>query len=114
MEAHSVPIARMSLRTPTAVSSGLSRSAWLASCLFFSCLLRLAVLVVLRDEGPEVVGLFLGLDAGECHLGAGDLGLRVLDVVEELILVPGDAGILVGVGIGIIRRGAGLAAVEPV
>jgi hypothetical protein len=29
----------------------------------------------------------------------------------ELGLVPGDAGILVGVGVGKIRRGAGLAAV---
>src|SRR5438132_8846213 len=76
--------------------------------------LRLAVFVVLRDESPEVVRLFLVLDADEYHLGAGDLRLGVLDVVEELVLVPGDAGILVGVGIGKIRRGAGLAAVEPV
>src|ERR1700730_9386686 len=77
-------------------------------------LLRLAVLIEGRDVGPEVVGLLLVLDAGQDHLGAGDLSPGVLDVLEELFLVPGDAGILVGVGIGIIRRGAGLAAVEPV
>src|ERR1700716_3681516 len=74
----------------------------------------LSVLVVLRNEGPEIVDLFLVLDAGERHLGAGNLRLRVLDVVLELSLVPGDAGILVGVRIGIMRRGTGLAAVEPV
>src|SRR6202011_1322508 len=76
--------------------------------------LCLAVLVELRNIGPEVVDLFLVLDAGKRHLGAGDLRLGVLDVFLELRLVPGDARILVGVGVGIIRRGAGLAAVEPV
>src|SRR5204862_3486046 len=79
-----------------------------------SCSLRLAVLVVLRDVGPEVARLFLVLYAGEHHLGAGDFCLGVLDVVEELILAPGDAGILVGVGIGIALDRAGLAAVEAV
>jgi hypothetical protein len=39
---------------------------------------------------------------------------RVLDVVLELGLVPSDAGILIGVRIGKIRRGAGVAAVESV
>src|ERR1700693_3062002 len=77
-------------------------------------LLRLAVLVVLRDVGPEIAGFLLVLDAGERHLGSGNLRLRVLDVVLEFGLVPGDAGILVGVGVIVIRRGAGLAAVEPV
>ena len=67
----------------------------------------------IREVGPEVVGLLLVLDAGEHHLGAGDLRLRVLDVFEELILVPGDAGILVGLGIGIPFDGAGLTAVDP-
>src|SRR4051812_5170071 len=76
--------------------------------------LDLAVLVELRDVGPEIVDLVFALDAGERHLGAGNLGLRVLDVFLELGLVPGDAGILVGVRIGVALRGAGLAAVEPV
>src|SRR6478672_3993670 len=77
-------------------------------------LLGLSVLVVLLNERPEIVDLFLVLDTGERHLGAGNLRLRVLDVVLELSLVPGDAGILVGVRIGIIRRGTGLAAVQSV
>jgi hypothetical protein len=38
-------------------------------------LLRLAVLVEGGDVGPEVLRLRLVLDAGERHLGAGDLGL---------------------------------------
>src|SRR5215510_16484540 len=74
----------------------------------------LAVLVVLRKVRPEVVGLFLVLDAGEHHLGAGDFCLGILDVLKEDVLVPGDAGILVGVGIGIALDAAGLAAVEAV
>src|SRR4051794_28441373 len=77
-------------------------------------LLRLAVLVVLRNERPEIVDLFLVLDAGKRHLRAGNLGLRVLDVFLELSLAPGDAGILVGVGVGIALDRAGLAAVQPV
>src|SRR5450432_774470 len=77
-------------------------------------LLRLAVLVVLRDERPEIVDFLVFLDAGEGHLGAGNLGLGIPDVFLELGLVPGDAGILVGIRVAVIRRGAGLAAVEPV
>src|SRR3979490_2883870 len=69
-------------------------------------LLRLAVLVVLREERPEIVGFLLVLDAGEGHLGAGNLRLRILDVVLEFGLAPGDAGILVGVGVGITVGGA--------
>src|ERR1035441_2253793 len=79
-----------------------------------SPLLGLAVLVVLRDIRPEIVDLFLVLDAGEGHLGAGNLRLRILDVFLELGLVPGDAGVLVGVRVVIVRGGAGLAAVAPV
>src|SRR3974390_1193823 len=79
-----------------------------------SLALDLAVLVELRNEGPEIVDLFLVLDPRKDHLGARNLRLRVLDVFLELGLVPGDAGILVGVGIIIVGRGAGLAAVDPV
>ena len=77
-------------------------------------LLRLAVLVVLREERPEVAGFLLVLDPGEHHFGAGDLGLGILDVVLEGGFIPGDAGILVGLGIGIALRGAGFAAFQPV
>lgn len=44
--------------------------------------------VQVRDQ---VLDLLLVLDAGEGHLGARDLGLRVLDVIAEGRLVPGDA-----------------------
>jgi len=45
--------------------------------------LDLAVLVELRKIGPEVVDFLFVLDTGERHLGAGDLGLRILDVFLE-------------------------------
>src|SRR5450756_482824 len=77
-------------------------------------LLGLAVLVVLRDERPDIIDFLVFLDAGEGHLGAGNLGLGIPDVFLELGLVPGDAGILVGVRIGITLSRAGLAAVDPV
>src|SRR5438445_11540862 len=96
------------------IASSLSLLAMTMSGYMPAQLLRLAVLVELRDVGPEVARLFLVLDAGEDNLGAGDLRLGILDVVEELILAPGDAGILVGVGIGIALDGAGLAAIEAV
>src|ERR1700733_6795258 len=76
--------------------------------------LDLAVRVVLRHVGPEVVDLFLVLDAGKEHLGTRHLGLRVLDVFLEVGLIPGDAGVLVGFGVIIVRRTARLAPVEPV
>src|SRR6266852_2100760 len=76
--------------------------------------LDLSILVVLREKRPEIVDFLLVLDAGERHLGAGNLRLRILDVFLELRLVPGDAGILVGIGIGIAVGGAGLAAVQSV
>src|ERR1700738_5321332 len=77
-------------------------------------LFRFSVLVVLRKERPEIVDFLLVLDAGEYHFGARNLRLRVLDVFLELALIPGDAGILVGVGVGIALGGAGLAAVQSV
>src|ERR1700682_6749851 len=72
-------------------------------------LLGLSVFVVLPEKRPEVAGFFPVLDAGEYHLGTGNLRFGVLDVVLELGLVPGDAGILVGIRVGITRRRAGVA-----
>src|ERR1700761_4115768 len=89
------------MREPRSLSAGSGR-------------LDLTVLVVLRHERPEIVDLLFVLDAGEGHLGARNLGFGILDVLLELGLVPGDAGVLVGVRVGVIRRGSGLAAVEPV
>src|SRR5258706_16054856 len=77
-------------------------------------LLGLSVLVVLLKKRPEIAGFLLVLDSGEYHLGTGNLRPGVLDVVLELGLVPGDAGILVGIRVGITLRRAGVAALEPV
>src|ERR1700761_8875211 len=77
-------------------------------------LLGFSILTELRDVGPEIVDLFLVLDTGEGHLGAGNLRPRILDVFLELGLIPGDARILVGIGVIVIRHSTGLAAVEPV
>src|ERR1700722_19577561 len=75
-------------------------------------LLDATVGVELADIGPQVVDLLLVLDAGEDHLGAWHLGPRILDVVFEFRLVPDDAGILVGVGIGKIGDAAGMPAID--
>src|SRR5579872_6494273 len=77
-------------------------------------LFHLAVFVELRNVSPEVVGFRVVLDAGKHHLGAGDFRPRVLDVFLEGGGVPGDAGVLVGIGVIVVRRGTRLAAVEPV
>src|SRR3984957_19311229 len=77
-------------------------------------LLDAAVGGELADISPQVGDLLLVLDAGEDHLGAGHLGPRVLDVVLEFRLVPDDAGILVGVGIGKIGDAAGMPAIDAV
>src|SRR4029077_18241923 len=71
-------------------------------------------LVELRDVGPEVAPLLLVLDAWENHLGAWDFGSRVRNVFEEHVLAPGDAGVLVGIRVAVIRGGTGFAAVDPV
>ena len=58
--------------------------------------------------GPQVADLLLILDADERHFGVWDFGPGILDVFLEGRLTPDDAGILVGVGIAVIRDGAGL------
>ncbi len=67
-----------------------------------------------ETKRPQIVDLVFALDAGEGHLGSRDLRSRILDVFLELGLVPGDAGILVGVRIAVAFDRAGLAAVQPV
>ncbi len=44
-----------------------------------------------KQERTLTVALRLLLDAGEDHLGAGDVLLGVQEVLEESSLVPGDA-----------------------
>src|SRR5471030_1856618 len=77
-------------------------------------LLHLSVGAELFEIGPKISGFLLILDAGEDHFGAGDLGAWILDVFQERCVIPGDAGILVGVGIVEIGRRAGTAAIDTV
>lgn len=64
-----------------------------------------------RNEVVSVLGL---LQATEGHLGAGDVLLGVLEVVEEGLVVPLDTLLLVGVGVGVALDGTTLAAEEAV
>lgn len=66
------------------------------------------------DIRNQVVAVLLLLQAAKGHLGAGDVLLGVLEVLEQGLLLPGDAGLLVGVGVGVALGGAGLAAEEAV
>ncbi len=68
----------------------------------------------LLEIGEQVVDLVLVLDAGEDHLGAGDLRLRVLDVLLERRLVPGDARVLVRLGVVVALDRAGVPADQAV
>lgn len=69
---------------------------------------------LLVEEGDEVVAVLGLLETTEGHLGAGDVLLGVLKVLEEGVLLPGDALLLVGVGVGVALDLAGLAAEEAV
>ena len=64
---------------------------------------------LLLKEGDEVVAILGLLETTESHLGAGDVLLGVLEVLEEGVLVPGDALLLVGVGVGVALDLTGLA-----
>jgi hypothetical protein len=68
----------------------------------------------LLEVGNQVIPVLLLLQATEGHLGAGNVLLGVLEVGEEGLLVPGDALLLVGVGVGVALDGTGLAAEETV
>lgn len=83
------------------------------------------------QPGDQVVPVLALLQATESHLGAWNVFLGVLEVVElsrvslypfrlctfktyQGILVPCDAGLLVGIGVGEAFNGAGLSAKEAV
>lgn len=62
----------------------------------------------------QVISVCRLLETTEGHLGAGEVLLGVLKVVEEGLVLPGDAGLLVGVGVGVAINGTALAAEEAV
>lgn len=67
-----------------------------------------------RNLRNQVVPVLALLEAAKGHLGAGDVLLGVLEVLEQRLLLPGDALALVGVGVGVAVDGARLAAEQPV
>ena len=69
---------------------------------------------LLLEEGDEVVAVLGLLETTESHLGARDVLLGVLEVLEERVLVPGDALLLVGIGVRVAIDLTGLAAEEAV
>merc|ERR1712046_33137 len=71
---------------------------------------RLAHGLEVCDEVLPLVGL---LDASEGHLGALDVLLGVLEVLEEDFVGPGDARLLIGARVGEAIHLARLASEEP-
>src|SRR5579863_8633447 len=63
-----------------------------------------AVGAELLEIGDDVVDVGLRGEPGERHLGAGDLAARVLEIFLQRRLIPGEAGILVGVAVGIAGK----------
>jgi hypothetical protein len=57
-------------------------------------------LAALLHVGDDIVALLGLLEAGESHLGTGNVLLGVLEVVEEGLLSPGDVLLDVGLGVG--------------
>jgi hypothetical protein len=68
----------------------------------------------IEDLRNQVLPVLLLLQAAKGHLGAGDVLLGVLEVREKGIVVPGDALLLVGIGVRVTLDGAGLAAEQAV
>lgn len=68
----------------------------------------------LLEEGDQVVPVLVLLQATESHLGAGNVLLGVLKVGEQGLVVPGNALLLVGIGVGVAVDGTGLAAEQAV
>lgn len=69
---------------------------------------------VMQNVRNEVVAILLLLQAAKGHLGARNVLLGVLKVVEQGLVIPDDTLVLVGVGEGIARGGTALAAKEAV
>lgn len=66
------------------------------------------------EVGNKVVAVLGLLQATEGHLGTGDVLLGVLEVLEESVVVPLNALLLVGIGVGVALDGTSLAAPEAV
>jgi hypothetical protein len=67
-----------------------------------------------KDLRNEVVPVLLLLETTEGHLGTRNVLLGVLKVGKQGVLLPGDALLLVGVGVGEALNGTSLATKETV
>lgn len=54
--------------------------------------------------GNQVGPLGLLLDAGEDHLGSGNVGLRIKQILPQVLLRPDDATVLVGIAVRKVCR----------
>jgi len=70
--------------------------------------------IELFEIGDDIVNLLRIFQAWKSHLGAGYLGLRILDVFAEGGFVPSDSGILVRGRIAVAFNHPGLSPEEPV
>jgi hypothetical protein len=68
----------------------------------------------LLEIAPQILEFPVVLDADKNHLGAGNFGARIFDVLFERFLVPGDAGVLVYIAVTVTFNRAGLATIKPV
>src|ERR1700743_2096598 len=68
----------------------------------------------LLEIGNDIVNVLILRQTRENHLGAGNLGARVFQIFLQGRVVPGEAGVLVGIAIGVVWWGAGLAANDAV
>ena len=78
------------------------------------CKIISGVLKVIRTRSVLTVPVLSLLEATEGHLGARNVLLGVLEVLEESVLVPVDSAVLVGIGVGEAGNLARLAAEETV
>src|SRR5262245_33852694 len=77
-------------------------------------LLFVALSPELLEVSPKVAGLFFVLYARKNHFGIRNLGSRILDVILECRLIPGDSGILVRVRIAVVGDRTGMSALKAV
>jgi hypothetical protein len=74
----------------------------------------IALGIELLEVSPNILGLLFILDSGKYHFGAWNSRSRIFDVFLKRLFVPCDAGILIGIGVAVIRRTSRVAAVEAV
>src|SRR5271170_4102836 len=73
------------------------------------CRLRLlAVGAKLLEIGDDIVDVVILGQTREDHFGAGDLGAGIFEIFLQGRFIQGDAGIFVGIAVGVVGISAGL------